>query len=72
MRLSTAWQDSQEIAVYGFGRVAQRNDKLIRDFSVKCIVDNDPRYAAAGEYRGMGIYNNLQKAIEGDILGFSK
>ena len=61
-RLSDSWQNLREIVVYGFGKVAQRNiDKLIRDFSVKCIVDNDPKYAADGEYKGIAIHN-LQKA----------
>ena len=61
-KLPNSWQDLREIVVYGFGKVAQRNiGKLIKDFSVKCIVDNDPKYATGGEYKGIAIHN-LQKA----------
>ena len=63
-RLTDSWQDLQEIAVYGFGKVAQRNiDKIARDFSVKCIVDNAPKYAEEGSYQGIAI-RNLQAAKE--------
>lgn len=50
-RLPDSWRDLKEIVVYGFGKVAQRNiDKILRDFSVKCIVDNAPKYAAGTSY----------------------
>ena len=63
-RLSDSWKDLRQIVVYGFGKVAQRNiDKIVRDFSVKCIVDNDPKYADGGIYEGI-VIQNLQKAKE--------
>lgn len=56
-RLADSWQDLRDIVVYGFGKVAQRNiDKIARDFSVRCIVDNDPKYAAGKNYKGIDIY----------------
>ena len=61
-RLTDSWQDLREIVVYGFGKVARRNiDKIAREFSVKCIVDNDPKYADGGSYQGIAI-QNLQSA----------
>ncbi|MBP3819590.1 MAG: hypothetical protein J6H31_14955 [Butyrivibrio sp.] len=57
-RLADSWQDLHEVVVYGFGKVAQRNiDKIVRDFSVQYIVDNDHKYAGGGSYKGVGIYN---------------
>lgn len=42
-KLTDDWKDLKEIIVYGFGRVAQRNIKKIKeDFCIKYIVDNNP------------------------------
>lgn len=55
-RLSKEWDQVKEIAVYGFGRVAARNiEKLCRDFDVKVIIDNNPKFKGK-KYKNIPIY----------------
>lgn len=54
-KLTEDWNDLDEVVVYGFGRVAQRNiGKINRDFKIKYIVDND-RKLADTDYHGIKI-----------------
>lgn len=42
-RLSSDWNEINELVIYGFGRTAIRNiDKLAEDFHISLIIDNDP------------------------------
>lgn len=44
--LSEDWTAIEELIVYGFGRVAQNNmKKIINDFRIPFIIDNDSNYA---------------------------
>ena len=43
-KLSEDWNAIKDIAIYGFGRVAERNmKKLASDFNIKLIIDNNPK-----------------------------
>lgn len=53
-RLTEDWNNTKDINVYGFGRVAQRNiDKLNQDFNIVQVIDNSPDLV--GRY-----YNNTE------------
>lgn len=56
-KLSDDWGEIEEIIVYGFGWEASRCiDKLIKDFSIPFIIDNDPEKKGKF-YDGIPIYS---------------
>lgn len=60
-RLSDDWKGIQEIVIYGFGRVAQRNiRKLSRDFKIKYIIDNNPKNQENAKLTGLESKNFQQ------------
>lgn len=60
-RLSDDWKGIQEIVIYGFGRVAQRNiKKLSQDFKINCIIDNNPKNQESAKLTGL-ITKNFQQ-----------
>lgn len=64
-KLSEDWKDLEEIIVYGFGRVAQRNiKKLKQDFRIKYIIDNNP---ALGIYSYEGIPVQKLDAVKEEL-----
>lgn len=72
-RLSDDWNDLRQIIVYGFGRVAQRNiHKLLKDFEVKCIVDNNQEFYKKSSYMGIPIVKFEKIKLWGEKLHDAK
>lgn len=55
-RLSDDWKELEQIVIYGYGRVAQRNiKKLSKDFIIKYIIDNNPKIQEKAMLSGLEI-----------------
>lgn len=66
-KLSDDWNKIEEIIPYGFGWEANRCiDKLMRDFSIPFIIDNDPLKEGT-DYKGIPIlaWNKAKKFLNG-------
>lgn len=60
-RLTEDWRDLKEIVIYGFGRVALRSiKKLKQDFRIKYVIDNKPDMQLIGKYLEWEIKNFQQ------------